>query len=72
MKAPDGALDFDSYGRTLRAGSSVRIFTNRQRADELVSACLRKNLEVSVRQVNLEDVFISEVGAKLDEPSDSA
>lgn len=71
VKSPDSSMRFETYGRTLRAGSSVRVFTDRQRADELVSVCLRKNLEVSVREVNLEDVFISEVGTNIDDATES-
>ena len=71
VKSPDSSMSFETYGRTLRAGSSVRVFTDRQRADELVSVCLRKNLEVSVREVNLEDVFISEVGTNIDDATES-
>ncbi len=71
VKSSDSSMSFETYGRTLRAGSSVRVFTDRQRADELVSVCLRKNLEVSVREVNLEDVFISEVGTNIDDATES-
>jgi ABC-2 type transport system ATP-binding protein len=71
IKSPDSSLDFESYGKILRAGSSVRVFTDHRSADELVSECLRKNLEVSVRQVTLEDVFINEVGGEINDGSDS-
>ncbi len=53
---------FQSYGRVLRAGTTLRVFVNQDTANQLASECLRNNLDVSVRQVSLEDVFISEVG----------
>jgi ABC-2 type transport system ATP-binding protein len=71
IKSPDSSLSLESYGRILRAGTIVRVFTDRRGADELVSECLRKNMEVSVRQVSLEDVFISEVGGEIGDGSDS-
>jgi ABC-2 type transport system ATP-binding protein len=69
LKSQDGSLaDFArSYGKILRAGSSIRVFTDRRGADDLVSACLQKNIEVTVRQVSLEDVFINEVGREIEE-----
>ncbi len=53
---------FKSFGRVLRAGTTLRVFVNQDVANELTSECLKKNLDVSVRQLSLEDVFISEVG----------
>lgn len=53
---------FRSFGRVLRAGTTLRVFVSQGGANELTSECLKKNLDVSVRQVSLEDVFISEVG----------
>ena len=61
--------EFQSFGRVLRAGASVRILTTQAGAKELTDICLKKNLEVSVRQVDLEDVFISEVGIGLENES---
>ncbi len=54
--------EFELFGRTLRAGTGVRVLTNQEKASELASICMRKNLEVSIRPSSLEDVFISEVG----------
>jgi ABC-2 type transport system ATP-binding protein len=67
----DDSVNFESYGKTLRAGSSIRIFADREKADELVSFCLKKNIDVSVRQVSLEDVFINEVGREIDADSEA-
>ncbi len=53
---------FQSYGRVLRAGTTLRVFVSQDAANQLASECLKKNLDVSIRQVSLEDVFISEVG----------
>jgi ABC-2 type transport system ATP-binding protein len=69
IKSSNDEMNFESYGKTLRAGSSVRVFTDRKGADELVSECLQRNIEVSVRQVSLEDVFISEVGREIESDS---
>jgi ABC-2 type transport system ATP-binding protein len=65
VKSTDGEIDLHSYGRIIRAGSGARVFTSRKSADELVSLCLQKNIDVSVRQVSLEDVFIAEVGREI-------
>ena len=54
--------EFQSFGRVLRAGTGIRVLTTQDGASEITAFCLRKNLEVSVRQSSLEDVFISEVG----------
>jgi ABC-2 type transport system ATP-binding protein len=54
--------EFEKFGRTLRAGTGVRVLTNQERASELAALCMRKDLEVSIRPSSLEDVFISEVG----------
>jgi len=54
--------EFEPFGRTLRAGTGVRVLTSQEKATELASRCLGKNLEVSIRPSSLEDVFISEVG----------
>jgi ABC-2 type transport system ATP-binding protein len=71
IKSPDDSIDYETYGKILRAGSSVRVFADRRGADDLVSRCLQKNFEVSVRQVNLEDVFITLVGKEIDDSAES-
>ena len=58
--------EFHPFGRTLLAGTSVRVFVNLSEANELSNLCMKKNLDFSVRQVSLEDVFISEVGEEID------
>jgi ABC-2 type transport system ATP-binding protein len=63
---PEAAeTEFGRFGRVLRAGASIRILTDQEGASEIAAICLRTNAEVSVRQVNLEDVFISEVGEQI-------
>lgn len=62
VKSTSDESMFRSYGRVLRAGTTLRVFTNQDLANDLVSECLRRNIDVSVRQSNLEDVFISEIG----------
>lgn len=62
IKSNEDETTFQSYGRVLRAGNTLRVFVNQAVANELVSDCLKKNLDVSVRGVSLEDAFISEVG----------
>jgi len=53
---------FESFGRVLRAGTGIRVLTTQQGASDLASLCLKRGFEVSVRQLTLEDVYISEVG----------
>lgn len=63
VKTSQGDLsEFERYGRTLRAGTGVRVLTSQEKATELAALCLKRNMEVSVRPSSLEDVFISEVG----------
>lgn len=63
VKTSQGDLsEFERYGRTLRAGTGVRVLTSQEKASELAALCLKRNMEVSVRPSSLEDVFISEVG----------
>jgi ABC-2 type transport system ATP-binding protein len=54
--------EFESFGKVLRAGTGIRVLTTQQGASDLASLCLKKGLEISVRQVSLEDVYINEVG----------
>ena len=54
-----------SFGRVLKAGSTRRVLTSEGGASELANLCLLKGIEVSVRQISLEDVFISEVGQEI-------
>jgi ABC-2 type transport system ATP-binding protein len=63
----NGGIPLDDYGKVLRAGSNVRVFTDQKKANELTSLCLERNVDVSVRAVSLEDVFISMVGRHIDE-----
>jgi ABC-2 type transport system ATP-binding protein len=72
IKSPDDSIDFQSYGQVLKAGSSIRVFVDRRKADELVSRCIQKSLEVSVRQIGLEDVFIREVGRVIDDDASAS
>ncbi|MDA4121990.1 MAG: ABC transporter ATP-binding protein [Thaumarchaeota archaeon] len=53
---------FEPFGRVSRAGTGTRVLTSQQGASDLASLCLKRGLEVSVRQVTLEDVYINEVG----------
>src|SRR5437867_3757442 len=66
VKTAEDPEEFHAYGRVLRAGASLRILTDRDGASALTSWCVSRNLEVSVRQVSVEDVFISEVGIGVD------
>ncbi|MEM0321261.1 MAG: ATP-binding cassette domain-containing protein, partial [Thermoprotei archaeon] len=56
------AIDFTSYGRVHRSGSTIRVLTNDAGARELSDLAVKMNLSVSVRPTTLEDVFISLVG----------
>ncbi len=62
VKTADDSGEFHKYGRVLRAGASLRVLTDQDGASALTAWCVSRNLEVSVRQVSVEDVFISEVG----------
>ncbi|HKW43451.1 MAG TPA: ABC transporter ATP-binding protein [Thermoplasmata archaeon] len=66
VKAKEDIEALHKFGRVLRAGASLRILTDREGASSLSAWCVERNLEVSVRQVSVEDVFISEVGAGVD------
>lgn len=61
-KAVIGDLGLESFGRVHRNGSTVRVFTNEAGARELSELAVKLNLNVNVRPVTLEDVFISLVG----------
>ncbi len=63
VKTAGGDLsEYGAFGRVLRAGTGVRVLTTQQGASDLASLCLKRGLEVSVRQSSLEDVYINEVG----------
>jgi len=63
VKTSGGDLsEYEPFGRVLRAGTGIRVFTTQQGASDLTSFCLKRGLEATVRQSNLEDVYISEVG----------
>ena len=66
VKAKEDLEELHRFGRVLRAGASLRVLTDREGASSLSAWCVERNLEVSVRQVSVEDVFISEVGAGVD------
>jgi ABC-2 type transport system ATP-binding protein len=54
--------EFEAFGKVLRAGTGIRVLTTQQGAADIAALSLKKGLEVSVRQVNLEDVYMDEVG----------
>jgi len=60
--ASEDLSEFESFGRVLRAGTGIRVLTTEHGASDLAALCLRKGLEISVRHVSLEDVYINEVG----------
>jgi ABC-2 type transport system ATP-binding protein len=62
----DDISEYQSFGRVLRAGTGIRVFTDQTGASDLASLCLRRGIEVSVRQSNLEDVYMEEVGQAID------
>src|SRR5207244_5056075 len=66
VKTAEDPEEFHAYGRVLRAGASLRILTDRDGARALTSWCVSSNLEVSVRQVSVEDVFIGALGLGVD------
>jgi ABC-2 type transport system ATP-binding protein len=63
VKTASGDLsEFEPFGKVLRAGTGIRVLTTEQGASDLAALCLKKGLEISVRHVSLEDVYINEVG----------
>jgi ABC-type multidrug transport system ATPase subunit len=62
VRSSNAIPELQKFGRVLRTGTNIRVITSQKGAEDLTSFCLRRNLDVSVRQVTLEDVFISEVG----------
>ena len=61
--AAEDVSEFEAFGRVMRAGTGIRVFTSQEGASDLTSLCLKRGLEVSVRQLTLEDVYMSEVGS---------
>ena len=54
--------EFESFGRVIRAGTGIRVLTTQKGATDLAALCLSRNLEISVRQVTVEDVYMNQVG----------
>lgn len=59
--------ELEGHPRILNLASRTRVYTSEAGAREIVDAALRRGVEVSVSPITLEDVFISFVGALLDE-----
>jgi ABC-2 type transport system ATP-binding protein len=59
--------ELEVYGRTIRAGNLLRVFTNEQVAQEISREALKKRVPVSISPVTLDDVFVELVGAGIEE-----
>jgi ABC-2 type transport system ATP-binding protein len=59
--------ELSSYGRTIRAGNLLRVFTNEQVAQEISSEALRRKVPISISPVTLDDVFVELVGGGIEE-----
>jgi ABC-2 type transport system ATP-binding protein len=59
--------ELSSYGRTIKAGNLLRVFTNDEVAQEIGREALRRKVPISISPVTLDDVFVELVGSGLDE-----
>jgi ABC-2 type transport system ATP-binding protein len=51
-----------TYGRAIRAGNILRVFTNEEVAQQISREALRKRVPISISPVTLDDVFVELVG----------
>ncbi len=59
--------ELGSYGRAIRAGNLMRVFTNDEVAQEISKEALRRMVPISISPVTLDDVFVELVGAGIEE-----
>ncbi|MHB1907603.1 MAG: ABC transporter ATP-binding protein [Nitrososphaerales archaeon] len=59
--------ELETYGRTIRAGNLIRLFTNDSTAQEVSREALRRKVPISISPVTLDDVFVELVGAAIEE-----
>jgi ABC-2 type transport system ATP-binding protein len=59
--------ELSSYGRTIKAGNLLRVFTNEQVAQEISQEALRRKVPISISPITLDDVFVELVGGGIEE-----
>ncbi len=59
--------ELQSYGRTIKAGNLLRVFTNDEVAQEISREALKRRVPISISPVTLDDVFVELVGAGIEE-----
>lgn len=58
--------ELSSYGRTIKAGNILRVFTNDDVAQEIGREALRRRVPISISPVTLDDVFVELVGGGIE------
>jgi ABC-2 type transport system ATP-binding protein len=59
--------ELSSYGRTIKAGNLLRVFTNEEVAQEISQEALRRKVPISISPITLDDVFVELVGGGIEE-----
>lgn len=59
--------ELETYGRAIRAGNILRVFTNDEVAQEISREALKRKVPISISPVTLDDVFVELVGAGIEE-----
>jgi ABC-2 type transport system ATP-binding protein len=64
--------ELSSYGRTIKAGNLLRVFTNNEVAEEIGREALRRKVPISISPVTLDDVFVELVGSGIEQEDHEA
>jgi ABC-2 type transport system ATP-binding protein len=59
--------ELSTYGKTIKAGNLLRVFTNDDVAEEISREALRRKVPISISPVTLDDVFVELVGGGIEE-----
>jgi ABC-2 type transport system ATP-binding protein len=59
--------ELSSYGRTIKAGNLLRVFTNNEVAQEISQEAIRRKVPISISPVTLDDVFVELVGSGIEQ-----
>jgi ABC-2 type transport system ATP-binding protein len=59
--------ELSPYGKTIKAGNLLRVFTTDEVAQELSREALRRKVPVSISPVTLDDVFVQLVGGDIED-----
>jgi ABC-2 type transport system ATP-binding protein len=63
--------ELSSYGRTIKAGNLLRVFTSDEVASEISREALRRKVPISISPVTLDDVFVELVGSGIEQAEES-